>query len=183
VLVSADMRLPDDELRRRARRLRLVVTDNDGVLTDNGVYVSDSGELLKRYSFRDGMGVHRLREHGIDTCIVTAEESAIAVRRGEKLRLRHVFVGVKDKRARLPDVLAASGCELGELAYIGDDVNDLGILRAVAAQGLTGAPLDAMPQVRAAVHHVGTVAAGHGAFRDFAEWLLALRGSAGDRNE
>jgi len=159
----------------RARRLRLVLTDCDGVLTDGSVYYGETGEALRRFSVRDGMGVERLRLAGIATAIVSREPSANIARRAEKLRLPHLFLGVRDKAAHLPAILAETGRTVAELAYIGDDVNDLEILSAVGEEGLTAAPSDAMPEVLAAVHYLCTARGGAGAFRDFAEWILRLR--------
>lgn len=172
---DAALPLPGGELRERARRLRLVLTDSDGVLTDGGVYYSDSGEALRRFSVRDGMGVERLREAGIATAIVTRETTGCVERRSAKLRLPYLFLGVRDKAAQLPAILAETGLEVDTLAYIGDDVNDLGIMAAIGERGLTAAPADAMPEVLAACHYRCTARGGHGAFRDFAEWILALR--------
>ena len=166
------------ELRARARRLRLVLTDNDGVLTDGGVYYAESGEALRRFTVRDGMGVERLREAGIATAIVTRERSGCVERRSAKLRLPHLFQGVHDKAAQLPAILRETGLAVEALGYIGDDVNDLGIMAAIGEHGLTAAPADAMPEVLAACHHRCAARGGHGAFRDFAEWILALRAVA-----
>jgi 3-deoxy-D-manno-octulosonate 8-phosphate phosphatase (KDO 8-P phosphatase) len=170
---------PDEaELQARALRLRLVLTDNDGVLTDGGVYYSESGEALRRFTVRDGMGVERLREAGISTAIVTRERSGTVERRSAKLRLPHLFQGVHDKAAQLPAILAETGLAVGALGYIGDDVNDLAIMTAIGDHGLTAAPADAMPEVLAVCHHRCGARGGHGAFRDFAEWILALRRAA-----
>jgi 3-deoxy-D-manno-octulosonate 8-phosphate phosphatase (KDO 8-P phosphatase) len=174
--------LSTGQLVARAQRVRLVLTDCDGVLTDGTVYVSEHGEALKRFSLRDGMGVERLREAGIETAIVTRERSPIVARRAEKLRLPHLFEGVLDKAADLPRILAAAGCGPDEVAYIGDDVNDLGILGEVGREGLTAAPFDALETVADAVHHVCRARGGEGAFREFAEWILRLRG-AGKRDQ
>jgi 3-deoxy-D-manno-octulosonate 8-phosphate phosphatase (KDO 8-P phosphatase) len=176
-MVTSLRLLSIEEARRRAARLRLVLTDCDGVLTDQGVYYSDHGELLKRFSIRDGMGVRRLREQGIETAIVTSERSASVLRRADKLEIA-AFVGVSDKAAQLDGVLDELDAGLDEVAYIGDDTNDLGILDRVAALGLSAAPNDGMPPVLARVHHVTCAAGGHGAFREFAEWLLTLRAAA-----
>jgi len=167
--------LPPAELRARALRLRLVLTDSDGVLTDGGVYYSERGEALRRFSVRDGMGVERLRGAGIATAIITRERSGCVERRAAKLRLPHLFLGVRDKAAELPAVLAETGLEVGALAYIGDDVNDLEIMARIGESGLTAAPADAMPELLAACHYRCAARGGHGAFRDFAEWLLGWR--------
>ena len=163
------------ELCARARRVKLVLTDSDGVLTDAGVYYSERGEEMKRFSIRDGMGVERLRDAGIDTGIITGETSASVARRGEKLGLRHVLLGVKDKPAAVDRLLRDANLAAAELAFIGDDTNDLGVIASVSASGLTGAPGDAFPPVRDAVHYVCRAPGGHGAFREFAEWIMHLR--------
>jgi 3-deoxy-D-manno-octulosonate 8-phosphate phosphatase (KDO 8-P phosphatase) len=167
-----------DDLLRRIARLKLVITDVDGVLTDGGVFVSETGEALKRFSVRDGMGVERLRAQGIETAFLTREASAIVNRRAEKLRIRHCHLGVADKAAFLPQLLAEAGVTADEIAYIGDDVNDEGIMSVVAERGLVGAPLDAVPSVLRRAHHCCARPGGCGAFRDFAEWILELRSQA-----
>ncbi|HMK74387.1 MAG TPA: HAD family hydrolase [Myxococcaceae bacterium] len=171
----AATRLRAAEARARAARIRLVLADCDGVLTDTGVYYSETGELMKRFSIRDGMGVERLRQAGIESGIISGERSPSIARRAEKLGIPHLLLGAKDKRAEVEELCARHGLRLAELAYIGDDVNDLQLLEAVGAEGLTGAPLDALPEVASRVHHRGAVPAGQGALRDFAEWILALR--------
>jgi 3-deoxy-D-manno-octulosonate 8-phosphate phosphatase (KDO 8-P phosphatase) len=159
----------------RARRIKLVVTDNDGVLTDGIVYVSSEGEQLKAYSVRDGMGVERLRMAGIATGVLTREQPALIAPRAKKLELRYLWTGVRDKRAHLEHILSEANVALDEIAYVGDDLNDLEIMQAIAAHGLIAAPADAMPRVRDAVHYVCAAAGGRGAFREVAEWLLSLR--------
>lgn len=151
----------------------MVLTDCDGVLTDTGVYYSDRGEELKRFSIRDGMGFERLSKAGIAAAIVTGERSGSVARRAEKLASR-AFLGVADKAAHLDAVLREMGASIDEVAYIGDDVNDLGVMARVAERGLCGAPADAVPEARSAAHHVTGARGGQGAFRDFAEWILLL---------
>ena len=181
-------RLPDGEVARRAARVKLVLTDCDGVLTDNGVYYGAEGEALKRFSIRDGMGVERLRNAGIATAIITGENAHMVLRRAEKLRI-HVHLGIKDKGAALPAILALGPhphlptadnmahpeLSLDEVAYIGDDVNDLPAMALLEAHGLVGAPADAMPEVARTVHYVTVARGGFGAFREFAEWILSAR--------
>ena len=173
----------------RAARLSLVLTDCDGVLTDGSVFCSADGEALLRFSRRDGMAVERLRAAGLETAIVTRERSPIVARRAEKLGV-HVYAGIRDKRDWLLGWLVEQdprwnqGNEaLASLAYIGDDVNDLGLCAAVAPHGLTGAPADAEPVVRGddSVHFVGARPGGAGAFREFADFLIGLRGVWGER--
>lgn len=169
--------LSHNELVERAKAIRLVISDNDGVFTDTGVYYSERGEELKRYSIRDGMGVERLRNAGIETCIMTGERSPNVQKRAEKLCMKWLYLGVKDKRAMLATLLAETGMERHELAYIGDDVNDCGIMEEIAPFGLVAAPRDATRFVEPYLHYRATADGGHGGFRDIAEWLLELKNS------
>jgi 3-deoxy-D-manno-octulosonate 8-phosphate phosphatase (KDO 8-P phosphatase) len=166
-----------EELAKRAEKIKLVISDNDGVFTDNGVYYSERGEEMKRYSIRDGMGVERLRNIGIDTAIMTGELSPSIKRRAEKLGITRLYLGVKEKLSLLEAVVAETGLQKHELAYIGDDVNDVGIMNEIASAGLTGCPGDATVFVEPYIHYRAHADGGYGAFRDFAEWLIMLRNS------
>lgn len=163
------------ELARRARRIRLLASDVDGVLTDAGVYYSAQGEELVRFCRRDGMAVELLRRDGIDCAWVTRERSPIVAARAAKLEIVHLCVGVRDKRAALPALAAAAGVTLEEVAFIGDDVNDLGLLDLVAGSGLCAAPADAHPSLASRVHYRCRTRGGHGAFREFADFISSLR--------
>ena len=167
--------LDSEELADRAANIKLILSDVDGVLTDTGVYYGAGGEELKRFSIRDGMGVELLRQAGIETAFVTREDTPIVKSRSEKLKLKHYYPGVWDKAALLHQILMDTRLELENLAYIGDDVNDIGIIRAIGQAGLTAAPGDGISEVLRQVHYVANVRGGHGAFRDFADWILELR--------
>ncbi len=167
--------LSKKEIQKRARAIKLILTDNDGVLTDTGVYYSEQGEAFKRFSIRDGMGVERLRNAGIETAIITGETSKSVQKRSEKLKMPYLYLGVKDKRAKLDEILRETGLLTEQLGYIGDDVNDLEIIAEIKKAGLTACPNDAMPIVQKAVHYKTKANGGNGAFRDFAEWILAHR--------
>src|SRR6201996_9823055 len=100
----------EEQYRERAKKIKLLVTDVDGVLTDNGVYYGEQGEVLKRFSIRDGMGVERLRKCcGIKTGIVTGETSPSVARRAEKLGIKELHLGIKDKSGRLNEILERLG--------------------------------------------------------------------------
>jgi 3-deoxy-D-manno-octulosonate 8-phosphate phosphatase (KDO 8-P phosphatase) len=167
--------LSPQEQKARASRIRLVLSDNDGVFTDNGVYYSERGEEFKRYSIRDGMGVERLRAHGIETGIITGEVSPSLVRRAQKLHIERLYLGIKDKLSKLTDVLSDTGFDVAEIAYIGDDVNDIEIMNAIAPSGLVACPGDGMHLVEPCVHYRCAAHGGRGAFREYAEWLIAQR--------
>lgn len=167
----------DEEIRERARLIRLLLTDSDGVLTDNGVYYSAAGEEMKRFSIRDGMGVERLRVlAGIDVGIITGERSGAVERRAEKLNITELHLGIRDKSAVLTEMLVRRGLTAAEVAYIGDDTNDVAIMQRV---GLAACPADATPFARAAAHYVCASPGGYGAFRDFAEFIIAAHESSG----
>ncbi len=169
--------LTPGELEKRAEKIKLVISDNDGIFTDNGVYYSGSGEEMKRYSIRDGMGVERLRNIGIETSIMTGEVSPSLKKRAEKLGIKRLYLGVKEKLSMVETVLAETGLSRCELAYIGDDINDAAIMEEIAKEGLTASPRDAMLFVEPYTHYRTLSDGGYGAFRDFAEWLIALRNS------
>ena len=166
------VKLDAKEIAHRARHVKMLISDVDGVLTDAGVYYSARGEELKRFSMRDGMGVERLRDARIDTAFVTREDSPIVVQRAHKLRVTHLHLGVRDKSEFLERWLPSLGLRLAQVAYIGDDVNDLGALRLVGEQGLTAAPNDAVPEVLREVHIRAEYGGGHGAFRQFADLII-----------
>ena len=159
------------EIIERARGIRLLVSDCDGVLTDGGVYYSGAGEVSKRFHIRDGMGVERLRKlAGIDTAFVSGEVSQALKKRAEKLSITECHLGIEDKAAVLQAIAARRGLPLQALAYIGDDVNDL---EAMALAGLSACPGDAFAEVRENAHIVCAALGGHGAFREFAEMIIA----------
>jgi 3-deoxy-D-manno-octulosonate 8-phosphate phosphatase (KDO 8-P phosphatase) len=162
-----------NDLTERARAIRFLLTDSDGVLTDNGVYYSAAGEEMKRFSIRDGMGVERLRRFAnVEVGIVTGEHSGPVRRRAEKLAIEELHLGIRDKPAVLREIMARHSLRPEEVAYIGDDTNDVEVMRLV---GLAACPADATPFARAVAHFVCPSRGGHGAFRDFAELIIAAR--------
>lgn len=164
-----------DKATEKARSIRLVLTDCDGVLTDGGVYYSARGEEMKRFSIRDGMGVERLRAlAGVDVGIVTGETSAAVVRRAEKLRVIELHLGVRSKLTTLHDILARLRLMAAQVAYIGDDSNDVEIMQQV---GLAACPADALPMVKQMADFVCRCNGGHGAFREFAELIISAKQS------
>ena len=160
------------ELYARARRIRLVLTDCDGVLTDGGVYYSAQGEEMKRFNIRDGMGVVRLREHGVTTGIVTGETSPSVRTRAAKLRIEELHLGIQDKPACLREILDRTGLAVEEVAFIGDDVNDVDVLGLV---GLSACPGDATEFARAVADYHCRTAGGFGCFRELAELIIAAQ--------
>ena len=160
-----------------ARSIRLVVLDVDGVLTDGGIYLGDvkgARQELKRYDIQDGLGIRFLRDAGIRVAIVTGRVSESVRLRAEELEVDDVEQ-VRDafKLPALARILAASGIEAGEAAFVGDDFPDLAALRAV---GLPVAVGNAVPEVKRECRVRLTREGGRGAVREFAELLLTARG-------
>ena len=154
----------------KARKIKLLLTDCDGVLTDGCVYYSNRGEELKRFSMRDGMGVERLKKlAGIETGIITGEITEIVFRRAEKLGITEYYPGISDKYAKLKEILKHRDIKADQVAYIGDDTNDMEIMKHV---GLSSCPSDAMSMVKKIAHLVLLTKGGYGAFREFAELII-----------
>ena len=151
------------------KRIRLFATDVDGVLTDAGMYYSESGEEMKKFNTRDGMGIKLLQRAGLITAIVTQERTKLVARRGEKLTIPEVHQGVMNKLELIREMAGRHGLSMDEVAYIGDDVNDLEALKAV---GLSATPADGMPQVAAVVDYVCSKKGGEGAVRELVEMIL-----------
>src|SRR5437879_12022992 len=132
------------------------------------MYYSESGDELNEFNTRDGMGIKLLQAAGLVTAFITREKTVIVERRGQKLAVPEVHQGVDDKLALLTTLAQKYGLSLEQVAYIGDDVNDLEALRAV---GLSAAPADAMPSVLKAVHYICTKKRRDAAVADNAEPL------------
>ena len=155
------------------RHIRLFATDVDGVLTDAGMYYSESGDEWKKFNTRDGMGIKLLQRAGLITAIVTQERTRLVTRRAEKLAIPEVHQGVMDKLSVIREMAARHGISLDQVAYIGDDVNDIDALKAV---GLSAAPADGLPEVVRVVRYVCQKKGGEGAVRELAEMILKAQG-------
>jgi len=163
------------KVEERAQRVRLLIMDIDGTLTDGAMYYSANGEELKRFSTRDGMGITLLHRAGIECAIVTSEHSQIAAKRAEKLKIKHVILGSHDKTMSVTDLSEYLRIPMEAIAYIGDDVNDGPVMRLC---GFTGCPSDAVEAIKTHAHYVCTHQGGHGAVREFAELILTAQGHA-----
>lgn len=168
------------DTKQRAQRIRLLLSDVDGVLTDGGVFYGADGEVMKQFNIRDGMGVERLREAGVEVGFITGEASLSIVRRAEKLKITRVYLEAKKKKEIIERIVRDEGILFEEIAYIGDDVNDLD---AMAIVGLAAAPFDAFIDAREVAHYVCNAPGGHGAFREFAEVVLEAKGKVREANE
>ena len=162
-----------NNITEKASKIKLLLTDCDGVLTDGGVYYGENGEVLKRFDIRDGMGVERLKNlANVETGIITGEVSPSVKMRAEKLKITELHLGIKDKLSLLASILERKNLQPDEVAYIGDDVNDLEIMQCI---GLSACPVDAMIFNRNIADYICENKGGHGAFREFAELIIAAK--------
>lgn len=162
-----------DQLEARARTIRLVLLDVDGVLTDGTVAISGSGDEWKAFSIRDGAAIHWAKRSGLDIGLLSGRASEATTRRAKELNITIVLQGEADKRAAYMHLVTSLGLKDDQVAYMGDDLIDLPVLRRV---GLSAAPRDACEDVRSRVHYVTDSFAGHGAVREFLELILRGRG-------
>ncbi len=163
---------PTAALRRALAALRLVVFDFDGVMTDNRVLVMQDGTEGVLCNRSDGLGVGMLREAGVPMLILSKEENPVVSARARKLKLE-CLQGIDDKLTTLTGLLRERGIGPGEVAYVGNDINDL------ACMGYVGVPIavaDAYPPVLRVARLVTTRPGGHGAVREVCDWILAARG-------
>jgi 3-deoxy-D-manno-octulosonate 8-phosphate phosphatase (KDO 8-P phosphatase) len=155
----------------RARKIKLVLFDVDGVLTDGTVYYGPEGELMKGFSVKDGNGIVFLRDH-LQFGVISGRPGKATEVRLRELKFAHLIFGQRDKLAGYAQ-LAHLGLADEEVSYMGDDVQDVPLLRKV---GLAAAPADAAPEARAAVHYVTRAAGGRGAVRELCDLIRAAKG-------
>ena len=156
----------------RARKIRLLVMDVDGVLTDGRMVLSESGDELKMFHTHDGIGLALAHRAGLKTAMITGETSPIAKARGAKLGVHHVVLGARRKGESVDALLAELGWDASSLAYIGDDLLDVPALQRA---GLAVAVADAVAAVKAVAHVVTDAPGGHGAVRECVELILRAR--------
>ncbi len=162
-----------DILRQKAAKIKWFFCDIDGTLTDGGVYYSPEGELLKRFSLRDGTGFFLLRQCGIKTGFITTENSPIVEQRAKKLKIDKYIYGTNRKVEAMQEYLASEGLSMENVAYIGDELNDIKLMKVC---GLAFAVGDADHRAKEVADIVCERLGGHGAFREAVERLLVLKG-------
>lgn len=157
----------------RAQKIRLLVCDVDGVLTDGQLLFGPDGEALKVFHARDGLGFTAAHRVGLKTALLTGRQSEMVRRRGMELSITEISQGAADKVARLGELAERHEITLAEIGYIGDDLNDLAVMEQV---GLACAVADAADEVRTAAHFVTLRGGGHGAVREVIELVLKAQG-------
>ncbi|MDX1733350.1 MAG: HAD-IIIA family hydrolase [Halioglobus sp.] len=157
----------------RAARVRMLVLDVDGVLTDGRIYYSDDGSEMKAFYIRDGLGVKLLQRAGVKVAIITGRDSPMVTRRAGELGIEDVVQGREDKREALLELCQRHGLRFEDCAYMGDDLPDLG---AIVAAGLGMTVADGCNAVLESADWISTRAGGCGAVREACEFILSARG-------
>ncbi|AIE86669.1 acylneuraminate cytidylyltransferase [Fimbriimonas ginsengisoli] len=161
-----------DSYVERLGSIQLVLTDVDGVLTDAGMYYGEQGDELKKFNTRDGKGLELMRKIGVKIGIVTSENTLLVERRARKLKMDFLHQGVERKSVVLTEICQELGISPANVAYIGDDVNDLEILREV---GFAACPADAVDEVKQVAHFVTKAKGGEGAVRELCDLILSVK--------
>ncbi|MDX1556066.1 MAG: 3-deoxy-manno-octulosonate-8-phosphatase KdsC [Xanthomonadales bacterium] len=161
------------DLDERAARIRLLALDVDGVLTDGRLWFDQTGNELKAFYTRDGLGLKALLRFGVAVALITGRTSRMVDDRAAQLGIQHVYQGRDDKLNALEELMSETGVEAGDICYVGDDWIDLPVLERV---GLSVSPSDAAPLVRERVHWVTAAKGGLGAVREVCDFILAAQG-------
>lgn len=161
------------ELLLELQQIRLLAMDVDGVLTDGSLNIGAEGELFKAFNAKDGMGISLAMRNGLEIALITGRRSEIIHCRAEELGITLLYEGVKDKALQLKQIAAERGISLDEIAYMGDDLNDL---PAMVQAGISFAPADAAKDVLKAVNAVASCNGGRGAVREIIELILEAQG-------
>jgi 3-deoxy-D-manno-octulosonate 8-phosphate phosphatase, yrbI family len=153
--------------------IKLVLLDVDGTLTDGGIYRGNNGEELKRFNVKDGYAIVNAQKLGIEFGIITGRKSELVEIRSNELKIKYLYQGISEKTVILEEIMQKTGLKKEEIAYMGDDLNDILIMKQ---SGLTGAPKDAADEVIQIVDFVSEKNGGSGAVREFVEYILKKDG-------
>lgn len=153
----------------KCKKIKLVLTDVDGVLTDGGMYYTNEGDMMKKFHTRDGMGVTLLRKQGIHTIIITKEKTKIVKQWAAKMKIEKLYDGILNKESLVEIICKKYNVTPNELAYIGDDINDIELLKKV---GLSAVPNDAIKEAKQVSYYICKKNSGFGAFRELADLIL-----------
>ena len=160
------------ELYKKFKEIKLVLTDVDGVLTDGGMYYTTEGDIMKKFHARDGMGVTLLRKHNIPTILITKEKTKMVKQWAAKMKVEKLYDGIIKKNMILDKVCKTFNLKSDEIAYIGDDVNDVPLLKVVC---IAVTPNDGTKEAKSVSHYICKLKGGEGAFREFADLIISTR--------
>ena len=176
-MVAADLntRRDQDTVQELAINLKVLLLDVDGVMTDGGIILIGRDDEAKRFDVQDGMGINLARTAGLEVGIITSRDSIVVKRRAEELGITELHQGVRKKTEVLQDLQQRLGVKPDQIAYVGDDIQDISIMKMV---GISIAVQNAVSAVKDCSSYVTKSCGGHGAVREVVEWLLELRGDS-----
>jgi len=157
---------------KKCKKIKLVITDVDGVLTDGGMYYSEKGEIMKKFNTKDGMAVELLHKNSIKTVFLTKENSKIAKSRAKKVKADGVYINVSDKEKYLSQICKKFAVKPNEILYIGDDINDIEIIKKI---GFSSCPNNAVNNVKKIVDYICKINGGEGVLREMTEVILKYK--------
>lgn len=163
-----------EALHSKAQAIKLVAFDIDGIMTDGRLYFTSLGDEIKAFNVKDGLGLKLLRDSGVEVAIITGRTSELVNRRARDLKIDKLIQGREDKKAALQELMAQENLSAEQVAYMGDDLPDLGAIRA-AGLGVTVA--DAMPVIKQYADIITAAKGGDGAVREFCDWLMQTQGT------
>lgn len=161
------------DLKSKNKKIKLVITDVDGVLTDGGLYYTQEGLVMKKFNVKDGLATRRLREYGFECGIISTDGPDLIEVRNKRLKMDFVITGTWEKLEKLEELCKERNITVKNVAYLGDDVNDLNIIKAV---GFSACPSDAVDSVKESVDYICERKGGDGVFREFAELIIEGKG-------
>lgn len=150
-------------------KVKILVMDVDGTLTDGKIYFGSEGEIMKAFNVKDGLGIRKLHSLGIIPSIITGRESEILKIRAKELNIQEIYQGQDNKVVKLKELSLKYNCNLSEIAYIGDDENDIECMKLC---GIRACPADAVEPVKKISHFICTKKGGEGAVREFIDYLI-----------
>ena len=156
-------------LNNKLKKIKLVITDVDGVLTDGGLYFTVEGLAMKKFNVKDGIAVRRLKEFGFECGIISTDGPDLIEARNKRLKMDFVITGTWNKLEKLEELCKERNITSENVAFLGDDINDLSIIEAV---GFSACPSDAVDSVLNSVDHICNKKGGDGVFREFAEMII-----------
>jgi 3-deoxy-D-manno-octulosonate 8-phosphate phosphatase (KDO 8-P phosphatase) len=172
-LETRNSKLETDDLASRAKRIKLLLMDCDGVLTDGQLELLENGDEQKTFHVRDGQGISLFHRAGWKTGIISGRTSSVVERRAQDLKMAYVRQYAKDKVKALEEILALAGVSVDECAYIGDDVGDIPVMRRVC---LAVAVADAVEETKQAAQYITELKGGRGAVREVCDLILKAQG-------
>lgn len=161
------------KLSERCKKIKLVLTDVDGVLTDGGMYYTAEGDVMKKFHVRDGMGVTLLRKKNIPTIIITKEQTKMVKQWATRMKIEKLYDGILKKEEMIDTICKKYKISSDQIAYIGDDVNDVELLKRV---GLSVVPNDAVKEAKKVSHYICKSNGGTGVFREVADLIISKNG-------